>query len=394
MKQGYYLLLFTFIELLIAKPLFAQNLHRDFLITTPMYCDTFSYVGKANDKVIYDYLMIRNLNQWVADTIINTNDMQGFALPLGVFKNNLNVDFSKGMIDMWRAKAFFIKSQSDNCNIHIFITALNAIEANTQAVNKMTLLQYRNNLITPAIETVSGFHKELKPLYSPERAIFMSIIMENITPDIILGFNIQEMLPPAHMLVNRRILNINPLFKACYLDKLLQEAGVEFLHYFPSRYDQILSYGPFQLTSIALEDVHVNNRLSSVFKIFNSFNDLRTIDDHILATVIFAYNNWERLSFLIQADGTIQKFNSYFSDYSTDKDKTRKLKIFITGMTACMHHHPPNTFQMLRSFLKETDDLTQIHIHCIEERASPQLKKYYRSSVEATLMLQDGYFGM
>jgi len=356
-----------------------------------MYCDTFKFIGNQHHKTIFKQLMSRSLNLWVTDSIISTHDMRGFALPLGVFKNNEEVNFSKGMIDMWRAKAYYIKSQSESCQIDIFTTSLKAVEKNMKPSNQMTLLDYRETLIAPAIEKVNGFHEELKPLYSPDRAVFMSIIMQNITPDVILGFNIQEMLPPTHLLATGQIRDVNPLFKACYLDKLLQEAGVEFLHYFPSRYDQILSYGPFQLTFIALEDVHVNNRLSSVFKIFNSFNDLRTIDDHILATVIFAYNNWERLSFLLQADGTIQKFNSYFSDYSTDKDKTRKLKIFIAGMTACMHHHPPNTFKMLRAYFSETDDLSYIHYKCIKDKGSRQLKKYYKSSVEAYLIMNDSY---
>ncbi|MEA2041854.1 MAG: hypothetical protein U9N85_04800 [Bacteroidota bacterium] len=374
--------------LIITTQGFSQYKRADFLITEPIYNDTFGVINHKTEKRICKTLMQKDFNDLLADSIVNRNDMRGFALPLGVFKNSDSVNYSAGMLKMWTAKGNFIINRNKKMSTDIYLTALTAIDRNLRADNTMSIREYRELHITSATQKMKNLHNDMKDLYSPARKEFMSLIVQNITPNVLLGFNIQELMPPSHMLTDGSIKPINPIFKAYYYDLLLRGAGTEFVQFFPSRFDQINSFGPFQLTSIALDDINTNARLSDKFKRFASLSDLKTIDHHNEAAVFFAYDNWERLSYQLKSDSTIYKFNTFFKGIENNLEKKRKLQIFISGMTACLHHHPPNSRKMIRKYLSETDDLNKLHYECIKQKGNKQLRKYYQSSVEAFLIMK------
>lgn len=361
---------------------------RDYLLTQAIYNDTFAVTDSHNEDSISKILMSRDLNQWLTDSLINRDNMRDFALPLGVFKRPGKVNFVQGMNDMWRAKAYYINARTQKTDSRIFLTATNATDAMLREKQSTDLRAYREFVISPAVADMHQLHNKLKPLYSEDRAIFMSLISEHITPNVMLGFNIQELLPPTHQTADGSIRRINPLFKACFLDRILREAGSELIRYYPSRFDLILSYGPFQITPVAIADIQLNNRLSDDFKKYQSFDDLEKLEDHVALATLFAYNNWERLSYLLQSDSTIHKFNNYFADADENDDKKRQLQIFVAGMTACMHHHPPNTNKMIRDWINVNEDLSRIHYECIAQKGNKQLQKYYRSSAEAFLLMK------
>jgi hypothetical protein len=366
----------------------AQSPERDYLLTEPIYNDTFAVINSKTEDSISSRLMGKSLNVWLADSFLTRYDMRDFTLPLGVFKQEDSVNYTRGMLQLWKAKAYFIKSRSAQMQTDIFLLGMQACEANLIPKNTMSLQEYRQNIVVPAHKELQKMHEEIEPLYSNERALFMKLIMKNLTPNVLIGYSIQELLPPTHMLADGTIKAINPLFKICYFDRLVREAGTEFLRYYPSRFDGLLSYGPYQLTPIAFEDIQANHRLTKAFKKYENFDALKNIKDHVAVSAIFAYNNWERLSYLLQSDSTIHKLNEYFTDSSGDAEKNRKLQIFTAGITACMHHHPPKTNAMVRAYLNKTDDLSNIHYDCIETEGSRQLQKYYRSSAEAFLLMK------
>jgi hypothetical protein len=381
-------ILFALIFLHGQKFVHSQSPERDYLLTEPIYNDTFAVINSKTEDSISSRLMGKTLNTWLADSFLTRDNMRDFTLPLGVFKQEDSVNYTRGMLQLWKAKAYFIKRRSEQMQTKIFLTGMQACEVNLTAQDTMSLQQYRQNIIIPAQNELQKMHAGIEPLYSHERAKFMKLIMENLTPNVLIGYSIQELLPPTHMLADGTIKAINPLFKICYFDRLLREAGTEFLRYYPSRFDGLLSYGPYQLTPIALEDIQTNHRLTKAFKKYKNFDSLKSIEDHVAVSAIFAYNNWERLSYLLQSDSTIHKFNAYFSDNTDDAEKKRKLQILTAGITACMHHHPPATNAMLRAFLNETDDLSRIHYECIKTKGNRQLQKYYRSSAEAFLLMK------
>lgn len=366
----------------------AQLSVKDSIITAKVYDEFFKPANENTEKWLSDNLKGKTLKYLVDENIISRDDMRDLALPLGVFKNNDTINFTQGMIDMWKMKAARIKRKYKSGNSSIFVVALNGIEASLKPSSLSTITRYRDNNIAKETKKLKKLHQKIKPKYSKERTVFMDIVAENLSPNVILGFNIQELLPPTHMLKNGKIKPINPIFKAYYFDRLLQEAGTDFILYYPARYDVINSYGPFQITPVAIADIKANDRLIDDFKIYKSMDDLEGIDDHINAATIFAYNNWERLSILLKHDGSLEKFNNYFKGYKKDKEKKRKLRILISGLTACMHHNPPKSWKVVRNYLKGTDSLKNMHYECIKKYGGKQLRKYYKSSVEAYLIMK------
>jgi hypothetical protein len=366
----------------------AQLSEKDSIITAVIYNDTLGSANEETEQWISSKLSGKTLQILVDENIISREDMRDMALPLGVFKNKEPINYSKGMIDLWKMKAARIKKNGKPSDAAILSVALMGIEASLQPNNQMNLRKYRDSLISPSVAKIEGLHKGIRKLYSDDRAVFMDFIADNLSPNVLLGFNIQELLPPKHMLEDGRIREINPIFKAYYFDRLVREAGTEFIHYYPARYDVINSYGPFQITNVAIEDINANNRLTNDFKKYKSMNDLQSLEDHIFLAALFAYNNWERLSILLHSDGNLSKFNDYFKDYKTVDDKKRKLRLFISGFTACMHHHPPNSWKAVRNYLKSTEKLDNIHYECVDKYGGKQLRKYYQSSVEAYLIMK------
>ncbi len=380
----YLLFLFSFFSV-IAN---AQLSEKDSIITAIIYNDTLGSANENTELWVSSKLIGKTLQALVNENLISRDNMRDMALPLGVFKNKEPLSFSKGMIDLWKMKAARIKKSGKPSDASILSVALKGVEANLQPNHQINLRTYRDSLISPSVAKIDVLHKGIRKLYSEDRATFMDFIADNLSPNMLLGFNIQELLPPKHMLEDGSIKEINPIFKAYYFDRLLREAGTEFIHFYPARYDVINSYGPFQITNVAIDDIKANNRLTKEFKKYKSMDDLQSLEDHIFLAAIFAYNNWERLSILLHSDGNLSKFNNYFKDYKTDADKKRKLRLFISGLTACMHHHPPNSWKSVRNYLKSTEKLDNIHLGCIDKYAGKQLRKYYQSSVEAYLIMK------
>jgi hypothetical protein len=53
-----------------------------------------------------------------------------------------------------------------------------------------------------------------------------------------------------------------------------------------------------------------------------------------------------------------------------------------------MHHNPPDSFEAIKKYLKQNQDLSKMHYSWISKTDSKQLYKYYRSAAEAYLILK------
>lgn len=123
-------------------------------------------------------------------------------------------------------------------------------------------------------------------------------------------------------------------------------------------------------------------------KIYGTTHDLHSIEDHVMAAYLFSYNNWERLSYTLNKNGVLDRFNTYFADVSVNPEKKRQLCIFIAGITACMHYQPTTIRRLVKEYLKNHEDLDKIYTELIEQSGSNQLRKYYRSSAEGFLIMK------
>lgn len=371
-------------------PLFAQP---SALLTTPLYDSTFTSL--PGEYRVAAGLRGKSLADLVADGVISRTDMAGLALPLGVHNREGEVDFTLGMIDMYHAKGRFVQSREQSLSGAVLAQAMQTLTALKTEPRPTTLADYRQQIITPALARIQRVHDQVAPLYSPERRQFMDIVMGQLSPNALLGYNIQEMLPPD---VGDYRAWVNPLFKAYFFDRLLQEAGMAFVAGFPSRYDALLSYGPFQLTQIALDDIHANSRLPEGLFPYRDMSELGSLQAQAEAAAFFAYNNWERLSIFMQTYGGLTNFNAYFAPSQMTDARQRELRIFIAGVTACMHHQPIPTWNVVQSYVKAHADLGQMHValfsyaleaDVLSRRATvAQLRKYYRSAAEAYLIMK------
>lgn len=367
----------------------SQANERDSLISTPIFDENLKSINPEAERYISNKLKNMTLQEMVNKGIISRYEMEGLALPLGIHKKNTNIDFVSAMYDMWMSKAKNAQGRKGIIEASSMIAGIEAIEMmKTQIPSLSNIKIYRDSILSPTCDSMRQLHFEMQRLYSTDRRIFMDIIANNISANVLLSYNIQEMLPPTYMTSKRKIVDVNPIFKVHYLDRLFREAGYEFISYFPARYDGLHSLGPFQFTDIAFRDIKTNSRLLDKFKIFRKTTDLKNIENHALAAAFFAYNNWERMSYVLKSAGLLKNFNSYFADSETDSIKKRSLRIFIAGVTACMHHNPPQTFEAVKKYLQGTNDISQIHCSWMKKEDNKQLYKYYRSTAEAYLILK------
>lgn len=366
----------------------AQQLSPDEVLTLAIYSDNFGSLPGAPAQQIAAALNGQSLQQMVDGNLIRRADMAGLALPLGIFKYPGPVDLRRGMVQMWDAKARFAEQRQLLLHPFLMRTALRLSVDLQEPGYTMSLRDYREIVLTRVVTKVQRLHQKLQPDYSPERRAFMDLMVANFSANVMLGYNIQELIPPYHF-VPPREERINPLFKAYYLDRLLREGGASYLTGFPARYDTLISFGPFQLTQRALDDLQANTRLHDGFRTYRHMRELETLDDHAEAAAYFAYNNLERLSMSLKNDGVLERLTAHFSASEEDADLRRELQIFLAGVIACMHHQPGRTRSQVRAYLQAHELLDDIYIAPMATGGGvPQLEKYYDSAARAYLIMK------
>ncbi len=388
LKPYFLIVLFCLLQTVPAQAQFWKSLAEEgAVIVAPFYEEDFESVTGEPERWVAERLMRYDMQGLIDANIIHRDDMKGLALPLGIHnREDYFLDFGQGMLDMWRQKAIFADGKNYRLKANVMVKALDFVEAVRFKATRSNIRDYRNDLLADAISKVKAIHEQRKSAYSTDRMKFMDIFMDNFSPNVMLGYNVQELVPPTHM-IGGKIYSINPLFKIYYLDLILKEGGMEVFEGFPARYDALLSHGPFQMTDLALAGINENKRLFDELKQFDSVEKLNGVSDHALVAAIFAYYNWEMLSYSLQASGGIEAFNKQY-DGSLGSDEQRRLRILIAGLTACMHHQPAKARRMLREALQD-GDFNRIHYKILDTPAAgKQMDKYYRSAAEAYLLMK------
>ena len=124
---------------------------------------------------------------------------------------------------------------------------------------------------------------------------------------------------------------------------------------------------------------------------------LTSLSAHATAAAFFAYNNWERFSFFMQEFGGLENFNAYYVGALSEAQLAR-LRLFVAGFTACMHHHPSLSWNIAQPYIEDHAELNELPLalfdyieaqDVLENRAMlRQLRKYYHSAAEAYRMVQ------
>jgi len=380
---------------LLGTTLAAQRLRGEALLTTALYGKEYQSLPGEPERRVAEGLRGLSLDDMASQGIIRRDDMLGLALPLGIHHRPGKVDFMRGMIEMWDFKARRMMSKGQALDPAVMHQALLVLARLRESPQKMSLRDYRDEVIAPAVAAVRKLHRRSK-LEDADQQRFMDLVMQNLSPNVMLGFNLQEMLPPRVGDANRWV---NPYFKAYYFDRLLQEAGARFVAGFPARYDGLLSFGPFQMTEVALRELRNQAELGRELARFGGMGELVSLADHAQVATLFAYVNWRRLASFLQRYGGLDHANADFARASRSAEGRRDLRILIAGTTACMHHQPNAAHNVFQAYAKAHADLSEMHHTMIEEAIEaelftqhperlPQLQKYYRSAAEAYLILK------
>ena len=140
--------------------------------------------------------------------------MRDLALPLGVHNSELNseIDFEKGMTDMWEAKEKWIKKKGWTVREGVIAKKEHFVDKVKAGTTKMSILDYRTEIILPATKLTQELHEKNKENFSKKKTEFLDMIVENLSPNIMLAYNIQELIPRTYW-HDKKVKVINPLFK-------------------------------------------------------------------------------------------------------------------------------------------------------------------------------------
>ncbi|MBI2579157.1 MAG: hypothetical protein HYW26_05575 [Candidatus Aenigmarchaeota archaeon] len=320
------------------------------------------------------------LQQAVDQRIIRLETDGDFALPLGVSRHGEKIDFERAMRAMWdeklRRREF--SRPGYQRQKELLQRFREKAVAETRKGARYSLKQYKQNEAAKAIELLKELHEDRRRTYGDNARPFMDAVVNSTNPDVIIGYNITEMLPRVAFRNGRREW-INAALKAWYLDRLLKEAGIQFLTFYPARADPFVSISPFQMTKYAMEDVAAMNQfLPEAKRVPESALNLKSLQDHANSAMLFSYANWRRMVFDLGRYGLIDDARKAIE--SLDE---REREIFVAAMTAATHNLPASRGAVIRHLRKPR---RKFHLGTLEYLDSAR-KVYARSSVEASLIM-------
>jgi hypothetical protein len=339
---------------------------RTYLLTEPVFNSRYEPLGTADDiaRSLYPLSL-----QELVDKGIVTSGIKDLALPLGTRYGRKDVNFYRGMRDMWNAKQGIRGSRALQERRDHFLNEM-------RQPTKSSLREYRRNEIAKGIEAIGELDRNTK--YDEETERLVRNMAEMISPNVLIGYNIHEITPPGY---NER--QINPVFKAYFLDRLFKEAGKEFVEGYPARYDSYMSHGPFQMTNFAMPSAFGMNRyVSAGNRVPRYVQHLDGIQQHVNAASMFAFSNVVMLGNHLRRHNLLRKFNDGF-----ERMGEREKQILAAGLTACMHHQPAMTKERVGWYVDRRRPGNDM-FYALRNSLTGQLQKYYDSAAEAYLIMK------
>lgn len=243
----------------------------------------------------------------------------------------------------------------------------------TSPKRQLTLEQFKSIIKKELSEIKKDIRQIIAPMEGDVRT-FLEIFLDNITPTHLLAVAVYEITPHWKYDV---ILPTSPskLNKIKYqmvvrdFEKMLKEVGSDVVFY-PSRHDNTFSFGPFQLTDTAINEI---NRFFDIFKRPNTappetLDELKDVKNHIRAaawyTFFNVYNAAKRMDSLpvtkIKIGNTqtlLQKCNSFSSQLTKTGEGKSEFKEFLAGLIGVLHHRPKDGQAAFALFIDNVKDI-------------------------------------
>ncbi len=281
--------------------------------------------GEVDVDVLHKSLNLLN-QQSMAQLMktANLNNMyRGYASIDGGEPN-----YEKALKDLWAQK----NSRWGNNFLEI-AEAINN-EYDSKSSKKTTFHDYKQK-INEELENIvddlknngflSKFYNEDTMQGHPERKRFMENYLSAINGKAVMSYFLTELFP-----------DINPAANIVFKNKLLKEAGEDFINNIPALSDSYLSMGPGQLTSYVINPggaPMLNRYLSDHNKIPQSMEEFSTSEHHIKGSILNLKHNAINLMNRLYTNNQLTNFNDLFEELSADDRKK-----FIAGHASAAHH--------------------------------------------------------
>jgi hypothetical protein len=204
---------------------------------------------------------------------------------------------------------------------------------------------------------------------------FFNNYLSHLNENILVSYAVTELFP-----------DINPGFNIASFDKLLQEAGTEFVYKIPALFDPYLSFGAFQLTSkiITPEGApSLNHYFPEEFQIPASMKDIDTPEEHNRAAIMTILYNANILANRLFSAGEITNFNNNFEQLS-DKEQ----ELFIAGQASAAHHYSTRSASAVRNYQQAVTRGEKDFSNIVTDVSYPdRLDTYHMQSVRNYLVL-------
>lgn len=319
-------------------------------------------------------------NQMSLDQIMKSGNLNDVYVDY-TRRNNGDIDFKFALSELWNRK-----NRRPNVDGRFSSEAERMINSyDAKSSNKTDFTTYKAN-VREELESIlgdlnsNGFFKkhfdEEKNAGHPERQRFLENYMSNINEKTVMSYYLTELFPDA-----------NPALNAVFFNKLLKEAGEDFINKIPALADDLLSFGPAQLTSHVINPrgaPSLNAYLSEFNRIPASMSDYATTSDHVKGSVLTMLYNAEILMNTLFNNNQLTNFNNEFEKLDSDKQK-----LLVTGHAVSAHHA---TGIAAGAYTRHTRRITESgegfdNIH--NDINLGRLQSYHNQSLRNYLMLKE-----
>jgi|AntAceMinimDraft_18_1070375.scaffolds.fasta_scaffold08799_3 hypothetical protein len=255
---------------------------------------------------------------------------------------NDTLNFEDAQKAMWDYKKKLMKKKSKK---EFFSLADKFVkEYNTSTTKKSNLKDFKKTIEKESNYILNNFNFDnfLKNKHK-EKQRFIKNFTDKIDGNLILSCSTTELFSMK-----------NPGFNVIFYDKLLQEAGPEFIMKIPAMGDGYLSFGPVQLTSKVIrgnsESTSLNKYLPKKCKVPGSMKYYDKIEEHFQGNILNLLNNSQILSNVLFNNNCLTSFNNLYENLSEQQKSILTAQL----LTTC-NYGPSRVAKSLSNYVKKVE---------------------------------------
>lgn len=288
-----------------------------------------------------------------------------------------SLNFEDAQKAMWNHKKKLMEKKSKK---EFFSLANKFVsEYNVFSTPKSNLNDFKNIIETESkyILDEFNFYDFLKNKHE-EKQRFIKNIIERVDANLILSCSTTELFS-----------NKNPAFNIIFYDKLLQEAGLEFIMKIPAMGDGLLSFGPMQLTHKVIRGnsaaTSLNQYLPKKCRVPESMKYYDTMEKHLHGNTLNIIYNSQILSNVLFNNNSLTYFNNLFENLP-EKQKN----ILTAQLLTASNYGPNHVAQSLVNYVKKVKHGKEKAENITNQMyfKNTDIKKYYTQCLENYLVLE------